>query len=218
MGELGLSQFCVTMDRYLTLSMENPNNIEVVHNAINLIDGKNVPDSVVEDQVLSSHRQIIRSFRAKYNTNRKWYDKFADFMTEHFGNFTFLVFNFAWYVVWLIWNNGFIPGVPIFDTFPHNFLTMMVSLEAIFLSIFVLISQNRQSSIADLREEIDFNINVKAEKEITKILNMLDEIHDHLGLRSNEIDEELIEMKKITNLDEIEEQISVDYVKRKGNR
>lgn len=182
---------------------------------IKLIEGDHVVGDSPEAQAVRRQRKIIKSFRAKFNANRKWYDRFADYMTDTLGTFSFFVLNFAWYVVWGIWNNGLIPGFPVFDPFPHNFLTMMVSLEAIFLSIIVLISQNRQSSIADLREEIDFNINIKAEQEITKVLNMLDDIHDHLGITSDEVDEELIEMEKFTNVDEIEEQISVDYVKRK---
>lgn len=181
---------------------------------INFIEGDYDQGDTPEALALRNQRHIITSFKAKFYSKRKWYDRFADFMTEYFGTFTFFVFNFGWYVVWVLWNNRVIPGLPVFDPFPHGLLTMIVSLEAIFLTIIVLISQNRQSSIADLREEIDFNINVKAEQEITKILNMLDDIHDNLGLNTK-IDEELIEMKKFTNLDEIEEQISIDYVKNR---
>lgn len=194
--------------------MENPNLSNPDHPEVKLIEGDHVQGDSVEAQAIRHQRQIIKSFRAKFKAKRKWYDEFADFMTEKFGTFSFFAWNFAWYVVWVVWNNGFIPGLPVFDPFPHNFLTMAVSLEAIFLSIIVLISQNRQSSIADLREEIDFNINVKAEQEITKILGMVDEIHAHLGL-SFEIDEDLIEMKKITDVDEIEQQIIFDYGRKK---
>jgi uncharacterized membrane protein len=109
----------------------------------------------------------------------------------------------------MLWNSELLPWLPKFDPYPHNFLTMIVSLEAIFLSIIVLISQNRQSGIADMREEIDFNINVRAEQEITKILNMLEQIQGQLGIQ-NVLDEELLEMEKMTDLDEIEKQISRD--------
>jgi len=82
-----------------------------------------------------------------------------------------------------------------------------MSLEAIFLSIFVLISQNRAAFVADLREEIDLKVNVRAEQEITRLINMVDEIHDHLGLAPDD-DDELREMKKRVNLEEMEEEIS----------
>jgi len=155
------------------------------------------------------HLQIVQTFRSKFNSQRKWYDRLADFMTEKFGTVTFFTWNLVIFVVWIIWNN--LPGVPQFDPYPHNFLTMVVSLEAIFLSVIVLISQNRQSLIADMREEIDFNVNVRAEEEITKILNMVDKIHNHLGL-NNEDDFELKIMKEKTNLEEMEDEIAQQYL------
>ena len=101
---------------------------------------------------------------------------------------------------------GLIPGLVPFDPYPFTFLTMTVSLEAIFLSVIVLMSQNRSSKIADMREEVDFELNLRAEAEITRILNMLDEIHDHLGL-SPEDDDELREMKQKTDIKEIKRAI-----------
>ena len=160
------------------------------------------------------HQQIVRTFRSKFNSNRKWYDRFADFMTEKFGTVGFFVFNLICFLIWVVWNN--IPGLPQFDPYPHNFLTMVVSLEAIVLSIIVLISQNRQSLIADMREEIDFNVNVRSEEEITKILNMLDKIHDHLGL-DNEDDQELISMKQKTDIDEMETEIEQEYLQDRNS-
>lgn len=160
--------------------------------------------------VLKNQRHIIRSFRSRYNARRKWYHKFADGMTAFLGSIAFLIINTAWFILWVLWNNNLVPGLQPFDPYPYSFLTMVVSLEAIFLSVVVLISQNRQADIADLREEIDFNINVRAEQEITRILRMLDEIHDHLGLNPDD-DEELLDMKKSVNIDEIEQQIAADY-------
>lgn len=174
----------------------------------------NLDENDNAQKALAAHRLIVQTFKSRFNANRKWTDRFADFMTEQFGNFWFFIFNFFWYLLWFIWNNGLIPGMPVIDPYPHNFLTMIVSLEAIFLSIIVLISQNRQSGIADLREEIDFNINVRAEKEITKILNMVDKIHDHLGL-DNEDDQELNEMKLDTDLNDLESQITEQFTRKK---
>jgi uncharacterized membrane protein len=84
---------------------------------------------------------------------------------------------------------------------------MIVSLEAIFLAIIVLISQNRAAHIADLREEVDLQLNVKAEQEITRMIIMLDEIHDHMGLNPED-DEELVMMKQKTDLNEIEKELA----------
>jgi uncharacterized membrane protein len=79
---------------------------------------------------------------------------------------------------------------------------MTVSLEAIFLSIIVLISQNKQSKIADMRQQIDFEINVRAEEEISKILELVDELRKAQGIRKK--DPELEEMKKPINITQIQ--------------
>lgn len=170
----------------------------------------NIHHDPVSKEIVQKKRQIIRTFEAKFNAQRKWYDRFADLMTGTFGTFWFFALNGLWFFAWILWNSPLFPFLPKFDPYPYGFLTMMVSLEAIFLSIIVLISQNRQSKIADMREEIDLNINVRAEREITKILNLVDAIHDHLGLE-NENDHELTEMKQEIDLEEVEKEIEKDF-------
>jgi uncharacterized membrane protein len=139
----------------------------------------------------------MEHIRARINVNRSFMDKVADYLTASFGTLSFLLINALFFVAWIVVNLGW-TSVPAFDAFPFGLLTMAVSLEAIFLAIIVLISQNRQSRVADIRQQVDLEINVRAEEETTRILNMLDEIHDHLGLAPQD-DQELVEMKK--NLD-----------------
>jgi uncharacterized membrane protein len=110
---------------------------------------------------------------ARANRSRKITEKIADMLTAKFGTMTFLIFNAIFFLSWLAVNNGMVPGVLIFDPFPYGLLTTIVSLEAIFLAIIVLISQNRAAKIDDLREEIDLTINTIAEEEITKIVSLL---------------------------------------------
>lgn len=181
---------------------------------VKLIEGAPVQGDTPADQVVKAQRKIIKSFKCRYNADQKWYDRFADFMTVKFGTIWFFTLNLLWFLIWVIWNADFIPGLPKFDPYPHNFLTMIVSLEAIFLSIIVLISQNRQSNIADMRDEIDFNINVRAEQEITKILNLVDRIDRKLTPDIID-DQELLEMEQNTDLDEIERQIAGEYGTRR---
>lgn len=99
--------------------------------------------------------------------------KFADWMTSRFGTVWFLLFNGAVFGAWLLINSGQLPVVPVFDEPPFVLLTTIVSLEAIFLAIIVLISENRAARVADIREEIDLQVNLIAEEEITKILELL---------------------------------------------
>ena len=138
-------------------------------------------------------------FKARMKIRDSAGGKFADAMTRWFGTVWFLVVNAIVFLVWILVNTGIWPIIPVFDEFPFILLTMFVSLEAIFLTVIVLISQNRAGRIADMREDLDFEINVRSEEEITRIINMLDEIHDHLGLDSRD-DEELTSMKKKTDI------------------
>ncbi|MFA6023595.1 MAG: DUF1003 domain-containing protein [Candidatus Gracilibacteria bacterium] len=164
-------------------------------------------DPTVHDALLKKKKAQIKSFKMKMSHDRTLTDRLADSITKAFGSTWFFIVNFVWFAGWMIINMDLVPFLSPFDPYPFGFLTMMVSLEAIFLSIFVLISQNRASKVADLREEIDLQINVQAEQEITRILCMVDEIHDHLGLEAKD-DAELKKMKKRMNLSALEKAIS----------
>lgn len=109
--------------------------------------------------------------------------RIADVIAEFSGSITFLIGNALWFGGWLLWNQPWFPGVD-FDPYPYGLLTMIVSLEAIFLSIFVLVSQNRQSAKDRLAAEVDHQVNTKAEVEIGLVLQRLDDLersihHNH---------------------------------------
>ena len=109
-------------------------------------------------------------------------DRFADLATAFSGSVLFVVLHAAWFGAWIALNT--LPGIGHFDPFPFGFLTLIVSLEAIFLSTFVLISQNRQAQAADRRAKVDLQVNVIAEQEVTKLLQMVTDIHEHLDIGS----------------------------------
>ncbi len=156
---------------------------------------------------LTHVEEHARNLEKELSQNKTVGERLSDLFTRFFGTVWFLYVNVIFFVVWIVLNGGFIPGFHVFDPFPFSFLTMFVSLEAIFLSIIVLMSQNRASEMADIREELDLRINIRAEEEITRIVSMLDEIHDHLGL-DPEDDEELKEMKKKTDIRKLREDIA----------
>lgn len=155
---------------------------------------------------LKSRRRVIQSFEAKSRANRTISEKVADFITAHLGSMPFLVLNIVWFSTWILINIGFIPIIPSFDPFPFGLLTMVVSLEAIFLAIVVLISQNRASKIDDLRGEVDLHINTLSEEEITKMMEL-----QILLLKKNGIDvskdAELQEMLEPIDSESIEESL-----------
>jgi uncharacterized membrane protein len=163
----------------------------------------NHPDSA-SDNSLSASRKLIQSVKAKADAKRTRSERMADWLTEKFGSMTFLLLNAAWFTVWIILNSGVIPSIRPFDPFPFTFLTMVVSLEAIGLAIVVLMSQNRASKIADLREEVDLQVDTTTEAELTKLLYMVHLLLDKNGIDLSD-DEELKEMLQPTDLDKLEE-------------
>lgn len=150
-----------------------------------------------------TRENLNESFHSNMHFDRSWTDDFAEFLTQKFGTVAFLLLNAVVFVAWFAVNGGFMNLKP-FDPFPFNFLTMTVSLEAIFLSIIVLVTQNKQSRIADIRQQIDFEINVRSEEEITKILEIVDDLRKAAGITKH--DPELEEMKRRVDLTEIKKQ------------
>jgi len=133
-------------------------------------------------------------------------DRLSGTITNLAGTSAAILIHVVWFALWILINVHVVPGIPPFDPFPFSFLTMVVSLEAIFLSLFVLISQNRMSQEADRRARLDLEINILAERETTMILRMLNEISGHLktdgGTRN-----ELEELLKETRIDELAQKL-----------
>lgn len=162
---------------------------------------------------LDNSRRIIRSLKAKAAAKRTLSEKIADWMTQTFGSIPFLLLNAVWFLVWILANVGLIPMFKPFDPFPFGLLTMIVSLEAIILAIFVLISQNRASSVDDLREEIDLQVDIITEQELTKLMAMVSEL-----MKKNEIDiskdETLTSMLQPTNMAKIEKALEKQVIEQ----
>jgi len=114
----------------------------------------------------------------------------ADNITAFAGSSPFIVLHVLWFGVWIFINSGVISTVTPFDPFPFSFLTLIVSLEAIFLTLLVLMSQNRMTKEADKRVHLDLQINMLAEQETTLILRMVQKITKHLGLEDEKDDSE----------------------------
>jgi uncharacterized membrane protein len=94
-----------------------------------------------------------------------------------------VAFHLVWFALWMLINTGYIRGVRPFDPYPFSLLTMIVSPEAIFLTLFVLASQNRLTREADRRAHLDLQVNLLSEQEMTMVLRMLGEICEHFQLR-----------------------------------
>jgi uncharacterized membrane protein len=145
----------------------------------------------------------LRSIKAKADYNRSLSERIADRLTLSFGNMIFFILNLVWFIAWIVINIGLIPGIEPFDPFPFGFLTMVVSLEAIALAIIVLMSQNRAAKIADLREEVDLQVNKITEKELTKLLEIAAMLAEKEGIDLSQ-DEVLQKMLKRTDTKKLE--------------
>ena len=155
---------------------------------------------------LLHHKEKIESFRQEHDKKRTILDKFSDEITELSGSFIFLIVHAAFFIVWIAININLIPGIPVFDPYPFGLLTMIVSLDAIFLSIFVLLSQNRQAKVGELREETNLQVNMIVEKEITKLIQMQAIMMKRMGIKI-EGDDELEEMMETIDTHSIKKQL-----------
>ena len=171
-----------------------------------MIDNSN---STQETHSYSEAEMYRRSLKGRADAKRTFAEVVADKLTIAFGSMVFLVVNVIWFVVWIVINVGLIPGVEPFDPFPFGFLTMVVSLEAIALAIIVLISQNRAAKIADLREEVDLHIDMLAEAELTKLLQLVTRLAEQQGINLSD-DSELQEMLEPSDTEQLQQALEDD--------
>ncbi len=152
---------------------------------------------------VTRRREVIKSFKAKADAKRTKTEKFADWMTSYFGSINFLILNVVWFIIWIGYNTIAISGIVPFDPFPFGLLTMIVSLEAICLAVIVLISQNREARIAELREEVDLQINTITENELTKAIYLMTVLMEKNGISIDD-DPELKQMLQPVRSEDIE--------------
>ncbi len=115
----------------------------------------------------------------------------ADWIAWFSGSMPFLMINAGWFIVWIIINTVATP-IPQFDQYPFGLLTMIVSLEAIFLSCFVLVSQNRQAEKDRVRADIEYEVNIKAELEVMHLHEKTDRIYENMLARFAKLEKLMI--------------------------
>jgi uncharacterized membrane protein len=133
--------------------------------------------------------------------------RFADLMARFSGSILFLVIHGAWFVAWIGINTLGL-GLPRFDPFPFGLLTMIVSLEAIFLSCLVLISQNRQAEKDRVRSDVEYDVNVKAELGVAQLHQKADRIYEQMMARFH----------RLEKLEKAEKQANGESLPRAGTR
>lgn len=161
----------------------------------------NAEDNPALSNVIERNIRTIIRLRLQAARERGVQDRIADVITSFSGRMIFAYVHIVWFGLWILLNTGSF-GVQPFDPFPYGLLTMIVSLEAIFLSTFVLISQNRLSQEAEYRAELDMHIGLLTEHELTRALQMLDAIQEKLGIEAEE-DSELADLEMETRPEDV---------------
>jgi uncharacterized membrane protein len=123
-------------------------------------------------------------------------DTWADSITAFAGSMRFVRLHIAWFALWIAVNVGVLGIAREFDPYPFGLLTLVVSLEAIFLSTFVLITQNRQAKASEIRSELDYRTNVIAERENDVIMRTLQRIAEQDGIAVDDLISEMTEFRQ----------------------
>ncbi|MBP9664950.1 MAG: DUF1003 domain-containing protein [Pyrinomonadaceae bacterium] len=136
--------------------------------------------SGIADETESNIVEII-NIDQKQKDERSRGEKISVAITRFSGSMAFVMLNTAWFVGWIVLN--VLLGDTAFDPYPFTFLTFVVSLEAIFLSTFILVTQNHEALVTERRNHLDLQVNLLAERENTKILELLQQMAAKLDIK-----------------------------------
>ena len=134
----------------------------------------NAPDAVfcaneACHKALGEFRYVQEEIQARTH----WHESLAERVTGFIGKPRFLVFHIVWFVLWVLLNSGLIMAVRQFDSFPFGLLGILVGIEAVLITGFILISQNRQNAHADKRAELDYEVSVRTYRELMALRELL---------------------------------------------
>lgn len=141
------------------------------------MDQRKLPDS----RVLTNVERVAK-LEDKQLEARSTGERIAGTVTRAAGTAIFAIAHLVWFTAWIVVNAGLVDGLDPFDPYPFSLLTLIVSLEAIFLSIWILISQSQMTRQAERRARLDLQINLLAEQESTATLRIVQRIAQHLGI------------------------------------
>jgi uncharacterized membrane protein len=158
--------------------------------------------SIVADENIRAVAQIQQQAAQRRTIGQRVSDHISSLACRE----STVAWHFAWFTIWILANVRLLPLRP-FDPFPFSLLTMIVSLEVIFLTLFVLASQNRLTQEADRRAHLDLQVNLLSEQEMTLVLQMLKDICEHMGLRDTIQSRKFTELVKRTDVGQLAEHL-----------
>ena len=154
---------------------------------------------------------LIAALEALETAKRSWAERVSDWVTRFGGSIAFVYVHVGWFGAWLLWNGSTrVPPALRFDPFPFQLLNLVVALEAIVLSTFILMSQNRQNQLSDRRNHLDLQINLLSEQENSKMLAMLAALLQHQGLALH--DPDIVALQEATQPEVLAQQLDQTLV------
>ncbi len=149
----------------------------------------------------------IAQLEHRFLKERTPIDRVGDAVGSFVGTMTFVVLHILLFTFWILSNLNLIPGIRAYDPFPFLLLSMAVSLEGVLLTTFVLMKQNRMSKRAEQRNQLNLQIDMLSEREITKMLQMLTEVCRHMGLHQTAEEPEVRQLSQKTAVDLLAEEL-----------
>ncbi len=167
-------------------------------------------------RVVERNIRALLDRRRVEDQRRQTEDKIADAITAFTGSMRFVYLHLVIFGLWILINVGAIPLIPRFDP-SFVILAMVASVEAIFLSTFVLITQNRMATMADRRADLDLQISLLSEHEVTRLITLVRAIADRMGIEQSH-DPELSELARDVAPEEVLDKIENASSPGEGNR
>jgi uncharacterized membrane protein len=165
------------------------------------------PAPTASIEAIEENVDAIKSWDRALLLRRSRTQRFSDRITNVAASGGSLLAHAIWFALWIAINTALIPGIEPFDPFPFQLLTMTVSLEAIFLALFVLASQNRLGRQADLRANLDLQIDLLVEREMTAVLQLLRDIATHLDVDSSVTTDKLSDLVKKIDVSKLADEV-----------
>jgi uncharacterized membrane protein len=148
------------------------------------------------------------------NRRRSRSEAFYEFAGNSIGTLKFVAFQLIAVILWVVINAGLIPPVRPFDPFPFPILNQIIALEAVLITAFVLMKQNRISKLADRRAHLNLQINLLTERETTKIIGMLLEIGKRFDIEHEVFDEESRQLSRLLTIETLIETLHSKFPDR----
>jgi uncharacterized membrane protein len=158
-------------------------------------------------QAVEENVDAIKSWDRALLLKRSRVQRLSDSITLAAAAGPSMIAHAIWFTAWIAINTGLVPGITPFDAFPFPLLTMTVSLEAIFLALFVLSSQNRLAKQADLRANLDLQIDLLVEREMTAVLQLLNDIAKHLDVDTDVTTDRISDLIKKTDVTKLADEV-----------